>query len=405
MSARGITTLNRRHPASRGWAVLGVAGALVAMIGAIAPATPVLASWSSNGSGDAAVRSGTLAPPTDVTAESSGDLTVQIGWSASTGPLPVAYYVERLSEAGIEAGCGTGPDTLLDALGCTDTLASAGNYSYRVVAVHVTWTATSEPSELLTFEDTFLGAAARFSVLGVTATNTGASHLAGDLGVSPDGEVVDFPTESVDGVIHLNDAAAASAASALVRAHGDADARPSVAGSAGGLGGMTFVPGVYSTIGAVSFVGDVTLDAGGDPDALFIFQINGALTAGAGSTIVLTGGATPSNVYWQVDGASDHGANSTFYGTILAFGAITFDANAQLVGRALSQGAVTLDGTVIRFTNDGARAFSNNPIEDVATIEPPVDPEPLPTQPPEQAPAPTIDEDVPSPESRRERAS
>jgi hypothetical protein len=65
---------------------------------------------------------------------------------------------------------------------------------------------------------------------------------------------------------------------------------------------------------------------------------------------VLVNGASPSNVYWQVNGASGHGANSTFAGSILALGAITLGAGVELIGRALSQAAVTLGGNVVRFT-------------------------------------------------------
>ena len=390
MSARGITTSNRPHTALRRWAVRAVVGALVTTLGMIAPAPAALASWTSHGSGSATSDTGALAPPTDVTARSSGDLEVDIDWTASAGPVPVSYYVLRIGEAGTEAACGTGPGSLIDSLGCTDTLSAAGAYAYRVVAVHLSWTATSDASELVTFEDTFLGAAASFSLLGVTATNTGGSLVAGDLGVSPDGEVIDFSSEMVGGDIHLNDAASAVGASALVRAYGDAATRPSVPGSAGELTGMTFTPGVYASTGAVTFTGEVTLDALGDPNALFIFQINGALTASTGSSIVLTGGASPSNVYWQVDGATDLRANAAFSGTILAFGAITLDANTVLTGRALSQAAVTLDGAVIRFTDDGARlaieweggrsAQSDEEPEVPAELgEPPALPDPSPT--------------------------
>ena len=92
------------------------------------------------------------------------------------------------------------------------------------------------------------------------------------------------------------------------------------------------------------------LDGGGDPDAIFIFQVDAALNTAAGSSMLLVNGAKPENVFWQANGAAGTGADSTFVGTILANGAITIGARAILIGRALSVGAVTLDTNTIRFT-------------------------------------------------------
>ena len=92
----------------------------------------------------------------------------------------------------------------------------------------------------------------------------------------------------------------------------------------------------------------------GDPDAVFIFQVDAALNTAASSQVVLVNGAQAGNVYWQVVGATGIGANATFVGTILSAdghpGAITIGAGAVLIGRALSPASVTLANNTIRFT-------------------------------------------------------
>jgi hypothetical protein len=116
--------------------------------------------------------------------------------------------------------------------------------------------------------------------------------------------------------------------------------------------GVTFTPGVHHTWAALelSAGGILTLDAQGNPNAVFIFQVNGALATAAGSSVQLINGAKASNVFWQVTGAAGTGATSSFSGTILAAGAITLGEGSTLIGRALSSGAVTLASNTIRFT-------------------------------------------------------
>ncbi len=355
MRARGTNLRRNYTPALRGRAARGLAAALALALAALAPVTPALAFWNSLGIGAGMSTTGELDPPSDVVASSTGAVNVDVTWTASSGPSPVAYYVVRTGDDGDEAACGTTPSILVTGTTCADEVLTAGTYTYRVVAVHNTWTATSTPSDPVTVADpTFLGAAASFSVLGVDATNTAISTVSGDIGVSPIGAIVNFPPEIVGGDIHLNDARSAAAAAALLTAYDEAASMPFDTEFPGDPNGLTFEPGVHRTIGAMTMTGTVTLDALGDPDAIFIFQINGAITTAANSHIVLEGGAVASNVYWQVNGASGHGANSTFSGTIMALGAITLGDTTELIGRALSQAAVTLGGTVIRFTIAGS---------------------------------------------------
>jgi hypothetical protein len=149
----------------------------------------------------------------------------------------------------------------------------------------------------------------------------------------------------------------------LLTAYKDAASRTPTATMSGDLIGHTFTPGVYYSAAAISNTGTITLDALGDPEAVFIFQINAAFASAAASHVVLAGGAQALHVYWQVVGAVTIGANATFVGTLLAQGAITAGADTVISGRTLSvEGAVSLGagmGTLgvpeIRLTNTSVR--------------------------------------------------
>ncbi|MCW2613986.1 MAG: hypothetical protein JWN08_980 [Frankiales bacterium] len=98
---------------------------------------------------------------------------------------------------------------------------------------------------------------------------------------------------------------------------------------------------------ALALTGTPTLDGQSDPDAVFIVQVDAALTTAAGSTVLLVNGAQAANVMWQVQGAVGLVASSRFAGTVLAAGGITVGADARLAGRALTYGAVTLAGSTL----------------------------------------------------------
>lgn len=188
-----------------------------------------------------------------------------------------------------------------------------------------------------------------FSVLaGSTVTNTGSTVISGDVGVSPGTAVTGFPPGLASGAIHKADGAAAQAQAALTAAYIDAAGRAGGTTVAGDLVGQTFTPGVYKSTSSLANTGDVTLDAQGDPAAVFIFQIASTLTTGSGSHIVLANNASACNVFWQVGSSATLGTNSVFKGNILALTSITITTGVNLQGRALARnGAVTLDSDVI----------------------------------------------------------
>ncbi|HET9253219.1 MAG TPA: ice-binding family protein [Candidatus Eisenbacteria bacterium] len=196
-----------------------------------------------------------------------------------------------------------------------------------------------------------LGGAGAFAILaGSTVTSTGATVLTGDLGVSPGTAVTGFPPGTLTGVIHPGDVTSATAMTDLTTAYNDAAGRTLAPVTvAGNLGGLTLPPGLYKSTSSLSISsGDLTLDAQGDADAVFIFQMASTLTTTSGRAVILAGGAKASNVFWQVGSSATLGTTSAFKGTLMADQSITLNTGATLEGRALARiGAVTLAGNTV----------------------------------------------------------
>lgn len=196
-----------------------------------------------------------------------------------------------------------------------------------------------------------LGAASTFVVLGgSTVTSTGLSSVTGDLGVSPGTAVTGFPPGTVIGAIHAGDPTAALGIANLTTAYNDAAGRTLCPVTvAGNLGGTTLAPGLYKSTSSLAISsGDLTLDAQGDSDAVFIFQMASTLTTTSGRQVILAGGAKSKNIFWQVGTSATIGTTSAFVGTIMADQAITLMTGATLNGRALARiAAVTLDSNII----------------------------------------------------------
>jgi hypothetical protein len=196
-----------------------------------------------------------------------------------------------------------------------------------------------------------LGTSGNFAVLaGSTVTNTGPTSITGDLGVSPSSAVTGFPPGTLVGSQHAGDPTAATAIADLTTAYDDAAGRTLCAVTvAGNLGGQTLAPGLYvstSSLGITS--GDLTLDAQGDADAVFIFKMASTLTTTSGRQVILAGGAKAGNVYWQVGSSATLGTTSVFKGTIMADQAITLNTGATVDGRALAHIAgVTLGSNTV----------------------------------------------------------
>lgn len=195
-----------------------------------------------------------------------------------------------------------------------------------------------------------LGAASTYAVIaGSTITNTGSSVITGNIGLSPGTSITGFPPGTVTGTTDAADATSLSAQNAATAAYlVAAGETPFTTVAAGTLGGNTLTPGVYQSGSSLALTGTLTLDGGGNPDAVFIFQAASTLTTASSSSVVLTGGAQACNVFWQVGSSATLGTTTAFVGTILAQTAVTLDTGANVDGRVFAQtGAVTLDGNTI----------------------------------------------------------
>jgi len=226
-----------------------------------------------------------------------------------------------------------------------------------------------------------LGAAATFGAgSGGGVTNQGTStNVVGDLGTSATSTSITgfhdslaIYTETIDnigavtGTIYTSDGPdggvlAGQVGPALNTALGELNAQP--AGSdpgAGELGGLRLAAGVWTSASGTFQItlGDLILDAQGDPDAVWVFQMGTALTVGdttAARSVTLINGAQAKNVFWAAGTAATiNGAGGgTMVGTIIAPAGVTFStagnaAITTLNGRAFGfSGSVTMVNTAI----------------------------------------------------------
>jgi len=202
-----------------------------------------------------------------------------------------------------------------------------------------------------------LGSAGDFAILaGAGVNNTGVSTMIlGDVGAFPTATINGLLPGNVNGTLYTTaDPIVQQAQLDLTTAYNEAQGRSlNAIALQGQLGGLTLAPGLYvnsstSGISGTGANGILTLDAGGDPNAVWIFKMGSTLITDAGTSIVLAGGAKAENIYWSVGTSATLGTNSSFYGNILADQAITLTTGATLVGRALTRiAAVTLDSNTV----------------------------------------------------------
>ena len=193
-----------------------------------------------------------------------------------------------------------------------------------------------------------LGSAQNFSVLASsTVTSTGFTLVNGNLGVSPGSAVTGFGPGTV-----LAPSAIYTANAVAQRAQHDVNTTYNVlAGlvptqqlTGRNLGGLTLLPGVYHFNTSAALTGALVLDAQGDPNALFVFQMGSTLTTAIGSSVTVINCGNNSNVFWQVGSSATLGKKTAFVGNILAYSSVTITTGVSLSGRALAEnGAVTMD--------------------------------------------------------------
>jgi hypothetical protein len=192
------------------------------------------------------------------------------------------------------------------------------------------------------------GDASSYAIFAGTAiTASGTSVVNGDAGVYPGAVITITAPATFNGVLDPANAAALNAKAALTVAYNTLVAKAADFTIAGDLIGLTLVPGVYKSAAALALTGVLTLDAAGDPDAVWTFQIGAAIGFAANSKVVfLNGVGNPDYVYWQVTAAAAIAAGSEIIGNVIANAAITGAAGATVKGRLLSRGAaVTIVGS------------------------------------------------------------
>jgi hypothetical protein len=203
------------------------------------------------------------------------------------------------------------------------------------------WPATA----LAAASDPLLKTSGNYAVLAAaTITNTGPSWITGQLALSPGTSVTGFPPGTV-GHQDIANGASLQARNDATAAYNVAAGEPGCTTTGVELGSRTLGPGLYcnGTMGITAGL-TLTLNGGG----IYIFQIASTLITGASSRVLLTNGAQPCDIFWQVGSSATIGASTAFVGTILANTSITMVTKATLNGRALAglvapSGALTLD--------------------------------------------------------------
>src|SRR5665811_2287432 len=183
---------------------------------------------------------------------------------------------------------------------------------------------------------------------GQTITNTGTTTINGDIGISPGSSLTGGPPLMVlHGTSHVADPVALGAQAALGTAFDNAAGQTPATAIPSELGGSTLVPGIYSS-GVFTITNTLTLDAGNDPNAVFVFQSAATLNAAAGSRVNLINGASPCNVFWLVRSSATLETTANFSGNILALTDVHLRTGATVQGRALARnGEITLDANTI----------------------------------------------------------
>jgi len=316
----------------------------------------------------------TLISPADVASGISTSPT--LSWSAAAGDTLYRLQISALNDFSTmvydDATLTSASNTVTGLVNSTqyywrvnvkvDAANGGGTSAFSAFRTFTTWVSTPSPSPVLL--PVTLGLTSGFAALSYAGiTNTGASAITGNIGVSPTTgtSITGFGTVDLAGNIYVVGPAGptgyitfpsmlTTAMGDLTIAYNDAAGRTvNPIGIAGNIGGRTLYSGLYKSTGTLEITsGDLTLDAQGDVNAVWIFQIASSFNMTSGRQVFLSGGAKASNIFWQVGTLASFGTTCVMKGTILAGTACTFATGATLEGRALAKTAnVTLQGNTI----------------------------------------------------------
>lgn len=228
---------------------------------------------------------------------------------------------------------------------------ASGSPGSPTVAVLPSGAGQSGPAVTCGETDIPLASAAPYAALGGTSiTNTGPSALTGDIGVYTGTSVTGFPPGTYTGTKNVDNSTSKAAQANLTIAFNDAKGLTNCPVSvAGNIGGQTLAPGLYKSTSTLAISsGALTLSGGGNPNAVWVFQVASALTVASGRTVILSDGAQAGNVFWQVGSSATFGTTSAMKGTVMAYASITMNSGSTLNGRALAEtGDVTLADSTI----------------------------------------------------------
>jgi hypothetical protein len=264
-----------------------------------------------------------------------------------TGPgiTPVAGAVTYNASSDAATFTPNSPGLALDTLYTATITTGAQDLAGDPLAANYVWTFTTSAAACTTVPPVPLGTACMFGILAATpaVTSSGPTNVTGDIGIWPAASIVGFPPGTLTGTEYAGDAVAQTAQGDLTTAYNYAAAAAGGAVLPADIGGETLAPGVYKTTSAqpsLGITGNLTLSGNG----VYIFQIVSTLTTAANnSDVILSGGALPQNVFWQVGSSATLGTSTTFQGIIMAQASISLDTGATLNGSALARtGAVTL---------------------------------------------------------------
>ena len=301
--------------------------------------------------------SATFSEPMDRASLNTTTFTVSAGAAAVPGTV-----VYSKSTAVFWPAAHFAPSTVF-----TATITTAAKSAFGVaLAASYSWTFTTGTA-VAPGAGVDLGTAGTFAILAKSGISTvPTSAITGDIGVSPVAAtaITGFPltadftnvfstTPQVTGKVYASDfkpptpANMTTAIGDMEIAFTDAAARAPGATElhAGDIGGKVIVPGVYKWGTGLLIPIDVTLT--GSATDIWIFQIAQNLTMSSAAKVVLSGGALPKNIYWQVAGAVALGTTAHCEGIVLSQTQITLATGASVNGRLLAQTAVTLAGNAV----------------------------------------------------------